>query len=101
VLLGSLRKLIEKITPKEDGEDSGTTDEDLAYLHEKLLALKAACTAYDKKAAKDALAGIEHKAWPRPIKESLDTIAESLLHSKFKAAVSVADHMIMTQQDTV
>jgi hypothetical protein len=92
--LNALREVIERITPKEDGEDSGTGDEDLAYLREKLLALKAACAAYDKKAAKDALAEIEHRAWPRPIKESLGIIAEHLLHSKFKNIASIVDEMI-------
>jgi len=95
--LNALRELIEEITPKEDNEASGTTeitDEDMAYLREKLLALKTACVSYDKKSAKDILAEIEQKAWPRPTKERLEAIAEHLLHSKFKAAISVVDDMI-------
>jgi hypothetical protein len=93
--LDALRKLIEKITPKEDDESSDITDEDRAYLREKLLALKAACVAYNKKAAKDTLAEIEQKAWPRPTKELLDTIAEQLLHSKFKGLASTVDEALL------
>jgi CheY-like chemotaxis protein len=73
--LDALREVIEKLTPREDGEGGGMTDEDQAYLREKLGALKAACAAYNKKAAKDALAGIAQKTWPRPTQERLDAIA--------------------------
>jgi len=96
VFLDALRGLIEKITPEKYDERSGTTErtvEDLVYLREKLLALKTACVAYNKKAAKDILAEIEQKAWSQPTKERLEVIAEHLLHSKFKAAISVADEM--------
>jgi CheY-like chemotaxis protein len=94
--LRALRKLIAKITPREDDEAGEITDEDLAYLREKLLAVKTACAAYNKKAAKAALAEIEQKAWPSPTKELLETIAENLLHSRFKGVVSVVDEIIIT-----
>ena len=95
--LDALREVIEKIKPQEDGADSESTDEDLAYLHETLLVLKAACMAYDKKAAKDALTGLEHKAWPQPTKELLETIAEHLLHSKFKEITNIVDKTVIPQ----
>ena len=94
--LHALREVLEKIAPREKTESSGMTDEDRAYLREKLRALQAACAAYDKKAAKDALDVLEQKAWPRPTRELLDIIAGYLLHSKFKAIVSVVDETAVT-----
>jgi len=96
VFLNALREVIEKITPKDkdEGEDHEITEEDRAYLHEKLRTLQAACAAYDKKTAKTVQRAIEQKAWPRQIRKRLDTIANLLLHSKFKKIVSAVDAMI-------
>jgi CheY-like chemotaxis protein len=95
ILLNALREAAATITPAEEGEAGGTTDEDRVYLRERLLALQAACAAYNKKAAKDALAGIEQKTWPSPTREGLDAIAEDLLHSKFKQVIRAVDEMLM------
>jgi HPt (histidine-containing phosphotransfer) domain-containing protein len=91
--LEALREVIARLTP-EEGEAGGITDEDQAFLRERLLELKAACAAYNKKAAKDALAGIDQKTWPRATRERLDAIAEHLLHSKFKQIASAGDEML-------
>ncbi|MCL1915329.1 MAG: transporter substrate-binding domain-containing protein [Desulfovibrionaceae bacterium] len=93
-LLNELQELIVRITPKEEA-GGGSGDEDPAYLREKLLALKAACAAYNKKAAREALAEIERKTWPRPTRELLDTISEYLLHSQFKGIIGVVDEALM------
>jgi signal transduction histidine kinase/DNA-binding response OmpR family regulator len=90
--MNALRAVVKKIAPREDGEDSEITDADRAYLREQLMEVKAACEAYDKKTAKNALAGIEQKtSWPRPTRDLLDTIARHLLHSKFKEIVNIVD----------
>jgi len=95
VFLNALREVIEAIPAKNEvAESGGTTDGDWTYLCEKLRALKAACGAYDKKAAKNVLAEVQQKAWPNTTGKLLDAIAEHLLHSKFKVAVSVADEII-------
>ena len=90
--LNELLAVIEKFRPKD--EDSETVDEDQTYLREKLLAIQAACVAYDKKTAKDALAELQQKAWSRATREQLDTIAEHLLHSEFEEIASVAEQAI-------
>jgi PAS domain S-box-containing protein len=90
-LLNALREIIERIAPKEENAADESTDEDRSYLREKLLALQAACTMYDKKVAKDVLSELEHKAWSHPTKELLDTLARELLHSKFKRIASAVD----------
>jgi CheY-like chemotaxis protein len=92
--LHALREALEKFALREDDEDREITDEDRAYLREKLLALQAACAAYDKQSARDALDEIERKSWPRPTRKLLETIALHLLHSKFKAIVSLVDEML-------
>jgi len=94
--LDALRAMIKKVEPKEEDEGSETseTTEDQAYLREKLVAMQAACAAYDKKAAKDALAELSQKKWSRPTKKQLDTIVEHLLDSDFEEAASVAKQMI-------
>jgi signal transduction histidine kinase/CheY-like chemotaxis protein len=94
--LAALRAVIDRISPREDSDSAGTTDEDRAYLREQLHALQAACAAYDKKAARAALAGIEQKAWPQPIRERLDAVAKLLLHSRFKQVADIVDEMMST-----
>jgi CheY-like chemotaxis protein len=88
--LDALRAAAEKLKPKEDEPDSGITEEDRAYLNTRLAAIQAACAEYDKKAAKDTLAELRRKTWPRPVKEKLNTIAEHLLHSEFEEAAGAA-----------
>jgi len=90
--LSMLRNLIVEIKSKEDdsgGVDS-ETDESRAHLKKALWEIQAACTAYDKKAAKEALAELRQRTWSRPVKELLNTIAEHLLHSEFEEAARIA-----------
>jgi CheY-like chemotaxis protein/HPt (histidine-containing phosphotransfer) domain-containing protein len=86
VFMDELRALIDRIKPdvKEYAED--VSEEDRAYMRKTLLAVKEACAAYDKKAARDALTEIKQKSWPLAYSELLDTIAEHLLHSDFDEA---------------
>jgi CheY-like chemotaxis protein len=93
--LDLLRAVIEIIRPEQEDGD-GEADEDLPYLREKLSVIQAACEAYDKKTAKDALAELRQKAWSRQTREQLDTIAEHLLHSDFEEVASCAAQTIRT-----
>jgi signal transduction histidine kinase/CheY-like chemotaxis protein/HPt (histidine-containing phosphotransfer) domain-containing protein len=88
--LKHLKAVVEKISLKEDDENVEITDEDMAYLRNKLLAFQEACTGYDKKTAKDTLAELRGKTWPHPVREMLNVIAGHLLHSDFDEAASVA-----------
>jgi len=90
--LDKLRTLIEKLKPGEEDandNDGEITDEDRAYLRERLLMFRAACTVYEKKAAKDVLLELKQKSWPRSVKEMLDVLLEHLLHSEFDEAASM------------
>ncbi|MCL2764686.1 MAG: ATP-binding protein [Treponema sp.] len=62
---------------KEDAEGGSS------LLNEKLREIRAACSVYNKKAAKDLLAELKEKAWPQETEECLSAIAGLLLHSDF------------------
>ena len=94
--LEKLTSVTKKLEPKDNAgksaNDSGGNDtNDNQYLNEKLLAVKEACASFDKKAAKDALAEIRKKTWPKSVNEQLSTISVHLLHSEFDEAAQVID----------
>jgi signal transduction histidine kinase/DNA-binding response OmpR family regulator/SepF-like predicted cell division protein (DUF552 family) len=88
--LEKLKAIIARIKSKEDGkaevEDSAA---DLAYLREKLAAIKTACSTIDTKTADDALSELQQKTWSRPVKKTLDVIAEHILHSEYEEAENI------------
>jgi signal transduction histidine kinase/DNA-binding response OmpR family regulator len=92
--LSALRKVIEKIRPNKDsigGEAAGNImGNDRVYLPEKLSLIQQSCAEYNKKSAKDTLAQLQQKKWPRQVNELLDTLAEHLLHSEFTEAAKLA-----------
>jgi CheY-like chemotaxis protein/HPt (histidine-containing phosphotransfer) domain-containing protein len=96
--VGTLRALIERFRPEE--KESGgleVSGEVAVYLREKLLAIKAACLAFEKDAAKTALNELNQKTWPRHVAEVLDEISVHLLHSAFKKAVAVVEKAVERQ----
>jgi PAS domain S-box-containing protein len=91
--LASLHQVIEKLKPPEDEdvqENAGEDNGDMPYLQEKLVVIQKACESFDKKAAKDALAALKQKTWPKKVKEQLSSITECLLHSEFDEAGAIA-----------
>jgi HPt (histidine-containing phosphotransfer) domain-containing protein len=100
VFLSALRTVIEKIKLNKDSADSTDSadseaagnilSDDRIYLLEKLSLIRQSCAEYNKKTAKDALAQLQQKKWPRPVNELLDTLAEHLLHSNFTEAAKLS-----------
>jgi CheY-like chemotaxis protein len=88
--LDELRAVIEKIRPKEYDRVGEITDEDDAYLKQKLADLQAVCATYDKKAAKEIVTELRQKIWPHPVKELLENISGHLLHSDFEEVEKLA-----------
>ncbi|MDR0321008.1 MAG: transporter substrate-binding domain-containing protein [Treponema sp.] len=90
--LEKLKAVIEKVVSKKNGVNGETTvensNDDRTYLREKLAEVQAACSALDKKAAKDIISELEQKIWSRPVKNLLDIVSEHLLHSDFEEAVA-------------
>jgi hypothetical protein len=66
------------------------SDNDRAYLLEKMAVIHTACVEYDVNGARTVLAELRKKTWPRPVKELLETIARHLLHSEFTEAANIA-----------
>ena len=92
--LNSLRAVIEKIRLKNAAEETPQTNNDPAYLREKLLLMQTACASYDDRTANAVLSELRHKTWPPAVKELLAAIAEQLLHSEFEeAAALIEDHV--------
>jgi signal transduction histidine kinase/CheY-like chemotaxis protein/HPt (histidine-containing phosphotransfer) domain-containing protein len=89
--LEKLHAAAEKNKLKEDGENIiEDSNADIAYLRQKLAVIQLACSALDKKAAKDALSELQQRPWSRPVKELLGAISGYLLHSKFEEAGNLA-----------
>jgi len=91
--LESLYQVIERLSPSDDGDsqkNNGADNPGMPYLQEKLDIIQKACESFDKKTAKDALAALKQKTWPKKVKEQLSDIAECLLHSEFDEACAIA-----------
>jgi len=95
--MNKLRAIIKKITPQEEDDDGKAAEEDRGFLQEKLIIFRAACTVYDKKAAKEILVELKKKNWSRTTKEMLNTLAEHLLHSDFEEAANIARDYELTE----
>jgi leucyl-tRNA synthetase len=89
--LDKLWAVIEKHTPRqEDKAGDETIVEDHAFLKEKLLTIKNACEAYDKKAIKAALTELQQKEWSAATRKLLATIEEDILNGDFEAVSKAA-----------
>ena len=92
--LNSLRAVIEKTKPKAAVNESADTNNDPAYLHEKLSLIQTACASYEDRSANAVLSDLRKKAWPLPVKDLLSAIAEHLLHSEFEeASALITDYL--------
>jgi hypothetical protein len=78
------------LVPVKESNDAQITAEDRAYLREKLLEIKTACQAADKKAARAVMNDLNQKKWPRLIDEVLGGLSVCLLHSDFDKAAAIA-----------
>ena len=91
----ALRKVIAKIKPAEDaGEEVKEAEDDLDFLQNELIILQVACSAYDKKAAKDTLNQLREKKWSQQPKDLLNKIAECILHSEFDEVVNITEEYL-------
>jgi HPt (histidine-containing phosphotransfer) domain-containing protein len=91
VFMDEIKALIEKFKPEKEDGSTDITEEDAAYLKEKMIVIKNACIAFDKNGAKAALSDLRKREWPNRISSVLDNITLQLLHSSFKAAAEMAE----------
>jgi signal transduction histidine kinase/DNA-binding response OmpR family regulator/HAMP domain-containing protein len=90
--LDALRAVIKKARPKEEPEHNAGQDEDQASLREHLLAIHAACMAYDIDTAENALAELRQKTWSQQTRALLDSITGHLLHSELEKAAGTIEN---------
>ena len=89
-----LYAVIHRLEDNETNKSVEIAEDDIHFLKEKLQDIKAACSVYSKKAAKDTLAEAREKSWPPEIKEFLGTIAGYLLHSEFDTAAKAIEEYV-------
>jgi len=94
-----LYSVIHRLEAKEGYiEENDKEEGDLTLLKELLQEIKAACSVYNKKAAKDLLAQIREKSWSKEIEEKLGKIAGLLLHSDFDETSKLIEEYLKQKQ---
>jgi HPt (histidine-containing phosphotransfer) domain-containing protein len=93
LFLESLYAVIYKFEEREEKQRVVKTElkGDNSLLKEKLQGIRAACSVYNKKTAKDLLAELKEKSWPAETEEALSAIAGFLLHSEFDDAARIIE----------
>ena len=88
--LDALRSVVEKLSPVlvEEKDDIRVSDTDKAYLRDKLIVIKTACSKLDRKTAKEALGDLRNKLWPYQTRKVLNSISAHLLHGDFEKVES-------------
>jgi len=81
-------------TKNEHREETKKTEGDMSFLKEKIMEIRAACSVYNRKAAKDLLAELRTKSWPPSVNECLIAIAGFLLHSEFDEAAKTIEKFV-------
>jgi len=89
-----LRKVIDKLKPKDDGSAPENFEDDLVFLAEKMRTIKTACDNYDDMTANSTLKEIEQKKWSRTIKNYISAISMHLLHGDFEKAANIANNYL-------
>jgi len=89
--IAALRSLVKKYKQPETGGAVELSHGDTAFLQDRLQELKAACGAFNKKAAKAALDDLKSKKWPQTTSVLLEEISVYLLRGEFKKIVSAID----------
>jgi signal transduction histidine kinase/DNA-binding response OmpR family regulator len=92
--IDEMRKIIIKIKPKDEEDNTEDMEDSLVYLRKQFEIIRKACEAYDKKTAKDTLTGLREKTWSQKSKKIINLISEQLLHSDFDKAVTLIDEYL-------
>jgi len=93
IFLDDLRKLVERVTPKEEN-DVANFDSDPDFLREKLLLIQISCETYNKKIAKDALTALKQQSWSSSTRTLLNTLSELLLYGDFEKVAAVIKDVV-------
>jgi len=97
--IDGLRLLAVKYRPKETTESAETSNDDMAFLREKLNVIKDACEVYDISETDAALDDLKLRTWPHVINGLLDEISENVLCGKLKEVITAIDKFINTTNE--
>jgi len=96
--INQLKDLIEKLKKsaieKDDKKSNNDKFGDEIILKEKLLVIKEACLALNKKDAKAALNELNSEKWSANIETALNEISALLLHSDFEKAAEITEKLL-------
>jgi CheY-like chemotaxis protein len=85
VFISALKDVMQKLSPDKNGAALNVSDEDKAFIQEKMANIRVAAEIFEKRTIKELIAQINQKRWPDEIKEMLDDMKRNLLHSNFEA----------------
>jgi signal transduction histidine kinase/DNA-binding response OmpR family regulator len=88
--LEKLKTVVANVKLPDEATIHIIADDDKTLLREKLAAIHTACTSFDKRTAKAALAELKKKTWTREVNELIESISTHLLHGTFKEAAILA-----------
>jgi CheY-like chemotaxis protein len=94
--IDALRLLVTKYKPKDKTETAEISDDDKAFLQEKLNFIKEACGLFNISDAEAALNDLKLKVWPRAVNDFLEETAENVLCGKLKEVIKTIDDYINT-----
>jgi HPt (histidine-containing phosphotransfer) domain-containing protein len=92
--IDALRTLVIKYKPKGRTESAEISDDEKAFLQEKLDLIKEACEAYDISGVEASINELKLKIWPRGINGLLEEISENVLCGKLKDVVRIIDDFV-------
>ena len=90
VFIDELTAFAEMFAP--DNNEDGA-EEHFGHLTERLKIVEDSCAVYDKKTAKDIIAGLRIKKWPTQVREHLAAMDEHLLLGDFDEVIRAAVHI--------
>jgi len=89
-----LDAIVNRIYSNNKEEVKEISEEDTAFLFEKLKIIKEACSSMDKKTVKNAMNELNDKKWSHNTNELLSAVSGHLLHSEFEEVLSVVDKFL-------
>jgi HPt (histidine-containing phosphotransfer) domain-containing protein len=94
LFIRALKEVVRKLSPDKNKAVLSVSDEDRAFMHEKMAHIRVAAEIYEKKAIKELLIQIKEKQWPGEVLEILDDMTRNLLHSHFDGITDNVNEML-------
>jgi CheY-like chemotaxis protein len=96
VFIRALKDVVQKLSPGKSGAPLSVSDEEKAFMQEKMANVRVAAEIFEKKTVKDLLMQVKERRWPDEIKEILEDMTRNLLHSNFDGITDNVNEMLNT-----